>query len=286
MPFTIVTDSSANLPDEIIKKHDIRVLPLTVRAGEKEYKSVDGDECKMFYDMLRRGEELKTSQINPDECHSVFKEILDGGNDLLYIGFSSTLSGTYQLAFLTAEELRETYPERKILTFDTLAAAPGEGQLVFYAAEMRKSGKNIDEVYDWLKENFLRSCHWFTVDDLNYLKRGGRISPTAAAFGTVLNIKPLMHMDSEGRLTPVGKVRGRITALNALIGKVTETIEEPEKQSIFIAHADCPDDAAYLERKLRELYSFKNIYTVCLDAVIGCHTGPGTISVYFMGKRR
>lgn len=288
MGFEIVTDSSANLTDELIEQYGIHVLSLTIRVDDRDfpsYKNGKMTDRKMFYDMMRDGKELFTSQINPADCASVFNEILSRGNDVLYVCFSSTLSGTHQVASLTAEDMEPAYPGRKIRILNSLAAAFGEGILAISAAQMRDEGATIDETYEWLNANKLRVCHWFTVDDLKYLKRGGRIPATTQIVGTMLNIKPIFHMDNNGKLTPVGKVRGRKTALNELVDRLAGQIVEPEKQTLFIAHADCPDDAKYLEERLSE-FKPVNIVTAYLDPVIGSHTGPGTISVYFFGKER
>ncbi len=288
MGFEIVTDSSANLTDEMIKKHNIHIISLTVRVDGRDFKSYKNGETtdrKMFYDMMRDGKELLTSQINPADCANLFREILSRGNDVLYVCFSSTLSGTYQVAMLTAEDMAPEYPKRKILVLNSLSAALGEGMLVLRAAQMRDEGAAIDETFAHLNSIKLRVCHWFTVDDLKYLKRGGRIPAATQIVGTMLNIKPIFHMDNNGRLTTAGKVRGRRAALNELVNRLREQIEEPEKQTLYIAYADCPDDAEYLRETLSELNPADIVISI-LDPVIGSHTGPGTISVYFFGRER
>ncbi len=288
MSFEVVTDSSANLTDEMAQQHGIHVLSLTIRVDDRDfpsYKNGKTTDRKMFYDMMRDGKELFTSQINPSDCAAVFNEILSRGNDVLYVCFSSTLSGTYQVATMTAEDMESAYPGRKIVIFNSLSAAFGEGMLALSAVKLRDEGATLDETCEWLNQNKLRVCHWFTVDDLKYLKRGGRIPATTQIVGTMLNIKPIFHMDNSGRLTPVGKVRGRKTALNELVDRLAEKIEAPEQQTLYIAHADCPEDAAYLEKRLSE-FKPAGIVSSCLDPVIGSHTGPGTISVYFFGRER
>lgn len=288
MGFELVTDSSANLTDEMIKKHNIHIISLTVRVDGRDFKSYKNGETtdrKMFYDMMRDGKELLTSQINPADCANLFREILSRGNDVLYVCFSSTLSGTYQVAMLTAEDMAPEYPKRKILVLNSLSAALGEGMLVLRAAQMRDEGATIDETFAHLNSIKLRVCHWFTVDDLKYLKRGGRIPAATQIVGTMLNIKPIFHMDNNGRLTTAGKVRGRRAALNELVNRLREQIEEPEKQTLYIAYADCPDDAEYLRETLSELNPADIVISI-LDPVIGSHTGPGTISVYFFGRER
>ncbi|MCL2507775.1 MAG: DegV family protein [Oscillospiraceae bacterium] len=293
MSFDIVTDSPANLPADLIEKYGIHVLNLPIFAGATEYPSYEKgrDSYQMFYDMMLAGQELTSSQTGPAECERVFGGILARGRDLLYLGFSSTLSGTYQNAAIAAADLREKYPERKVLTVDTLSASAAQGLLVLKAADMRGEGRGIEETAAWVEENRLRVCHYFTVDDLKYLRRGGRISGSAAAMGTVLSIKPVLTMDRNGRLVPAGKVRGRKAALNALVEYMREKLDLSAELSasdppVFIAHADCPDDAAYLEGRIKELYGTPEVRTVMLNPLIGSHTGPGTIALFFFCKER
>lgn len=288
MSFEVVTDSSANLTDEMIKKYGIHVISLTIRVDGRDFPSYQNGKAtdrKMFYDMMRDGKELLTSQINPADCANLFSQILSRGNDVLYICFSSTLSGTYQVAAMTAEDMAPDYPERKILVLNSLSAAFGEGMLAVCAAKMRDEGASAEETYERINSKKFNACHWFTVDNLIYLKRGGRIPAATQIVGTMLNIKPIFHMDNDGRLTPVGKVRGRRNALNELIERLRGQITEPESQTLYIAHADCPDDAEYLREKLAE-FNPVEIISAYLDPVIGSHTGPGTISVYFFGRER
>ncbi|WP_026394262.1 DegV family protein [Acetobacterium malicum] len=289
MKFQIVTDSSANLPDELIEKYDLHILSLLYYIGENEYESyVKGKQTDLteIYARMRNKEVFTTSCMSIGTCRSIFENILQQDKDLLYIGFSSALSATYQTSCQALEELRLEYPNRKILSVDTLAATLGEGLLVTYAAKFRKEGKTIEVVYDWLMENRLHLCHWFTVDDLFFLLRGGRVSASSALLGTILNIKPIIHVNDTGHLIPVGKVRGKKNSLRALLKRMEETAIEPENQTIYITHGDCLEDATYLADKIREKFGTKNILIHLLEPVIGSHCGPGTVTLFYLGTKR
>ncbi len=289
MKYEIVTDSSANLTDEMIDKYEIQIIPLLFRVGENEFYSyTKGEETniKQFYEMMRNGETISTTSIDLEKCRTIFENVLEKGKDVLYIGFSSALSGSYNAGALIARELKEKYPKQKILAIDSLSASMGQGLLVYYAAEQRLSGKSIENVEKWLMDNRLNLCHWFTVDDLIYLKRGGRISTTTAMVGTVLGIKPIMHVDNQGRLVPVGKVRGRHKSLDALAKEMVTTCINPEEQVVFISHGDCIEDAEYLEKHIRNQLKIKDLVIHYVDPVIGAHSGPGTIALFFLGTKR
>ena len=289
MSFEIVTDSSCNLPEDIIDRYGLHILSLRFLVGGKEYYSYTKGEITdlaQFYTMMRNKEEITTSQISSDICTRLFESLLQDGKDVLYIGFSSALSGTYQVGYLALEELKKKYPERKIYAADTLGASLGEGLLVYHAANLREEGRSIEEVNDWLLENRLHLCHWFTVDDLFFLQRGGRVSGTVAIFGTLLNVKPVMHMDNEGRLIFVTKVRGRKRSLDALVERLDQTAINPSEQSIFITHGDCLEDAQYVAKKIEEKYHPKEIVINWVDPVIGAHSGPGTVALFFLGTER
>ncbi len=289
MNFEIITDSSANLPETLVEKYRLHILSLMFLVGDKEYYSyVKGEvtDIKKFYTMMRAGQKITTSHINRDVCTGLFESLLGSGKDILYIGFSSGLSGTYQTGHMVLEEMREKYPERKIYDVDTLAASLGEGLLVTYAARMREAGRSIEEVYQWLLDNRLNLCHWFTVDDLFFLKRGGRISATTALAGTVLGIKPVMHVDNEGHLVPVAKVRGRKNSLDALVAHMEQTAIEPGHQTVYITHGDCMEDAEYVADLVRKKFGVKEIVINYVDPVIGAHSGPGTVALFFIGTER
>ena len=287
--FEIVTDSSANLTDELIEQYQLPILSLTVRVEGQEYVSyVKGhkSDIKPIYDKMRQKKPVETSAANPGQCHDIFEELLKAGKDLLYIGFSSGLSGTYQTASMQLEDLLGKYPERKIRHVDSLAASMGEGLLVWHACQLREQGKSLDEVYQWVLENRLHLCHWFTVDDLFHLKRGGRISAATAVAGTMLGIKPVMHVDDEGHLVAVGKVKGRRASLNALVDHMEQTAIDPARQMIFISHGDCLEDAQYVEQEVKRRMCVQQVMINYVDPVIGAHSGPGTVALFFLGTKR
>lgn len=289
MRYRILTDSTGDLTPALVQELDLTVIPMEFTVDGKSYRNYpDGHEmsAKDFYDLLRSGKTSTTAQINSHEFTEWADPILQAGEDLLYIAFSSGLSGTCQSALLAKQELSEKYPDRKILVVDSLCASMGEGLLVYYAAKMQQEGKSIEEVYQWLQENKLHLCHWFTVNDLNHLKRGGRVSSAAALFGTMLGIKPVLHVDDAGHLIPVAKIRGRKQSLDALVAHMEETVTEPEKQVIFISHGDCLQDAQYVADKIREKWKVKDIVLNEIGPVIGTHSGPGTVALFFLGSKR
>ena len=284
--FVIVSESTTDLSPDMIKEMDITVLPLHYRIGEDTFadKAGEGLPSKEFYDRLREGGSATTTQVNPAVFEEEFEKILKAGKDVLYIGFSSGLSGTYNSSLIAKESLADKYPDRKIICIDTLAASMGEGLYVWYAANMRDEGKSIEEVYEILESNKLNLCMWFTVDDLNHLKRGGRVSPTVAFVGTLLGIKPVLHVDDDGHLINVSKVRGRKAALDALVTKFKTTALKPE-QTVFISHADCIDDAEYVRDEILKAGA-TDVKISNIGPVIGAHAGPGTVALFFMGSER
>lgn len=289
MAYQLFSDSCSNLTDAMIADLDVEILSLTVRADGREYYSyIKGEktDIKKFYDLMRAGHSLETSQLNMEKCREAFAAVLEQGQDVLYLAFSSALSGTYNVATVVADELKEKYPGRKIYVVDSLAASMGEGLMLTYAANKRKEGKSIDEVRDWLENNKLSFCHWFTVDDLYHLKRGGRVSAATALLGTMLSIKPVLHVDNEGRLINVSKARGRKKSLEALVDRMAETCVNPEDQLIYISHGDCLEDAKYVEKLVRERLHVKDVKINYVDPVIGAHSGPGTVALFFVGTER
>ncbi|MGN0478180.1 MAG: DegV family protein [Hominenteromicrobium sp.] len=289
MGYRIVTDSTIDLTQKMIKELELTVISLRFMIDGKTYRD-ESDKSEMptetFYAKLREGKMSTTSQINADEFTRVFEPILEAGEDVLYIAFSSGLSGTCQSACIARDELKEKYPERKIYVFDSRCASMGEGLLVYQAALLKRAGTDIDSLYRWLDENALKLCHWFTVGDLNHLKRGGRVSTTAALVGTMLGIKPVLHVDDEGHLIPVSKVRGRRQSLDALVQKMEETAVHPGEQTIFISHGDCLEDAEYVAEQVRAKFGVKNIQINFVGPVIGAHSGPGTVALFFFGTQR
>lgn len=292
MDFEIVTDSCCNLLEDMIDDFGIHVLPLTFMVdGEDEvyqsYLKGERTDLKQFYTMMREGKVFKTSLPNLAESEALFRELLGSGRDVLYIAFSSGLSGTYQALSLMTAQLQEEFPERKIHVVDSLAASGGQGLLVWYAVQHARAGKSIDQVRDWLEENKLHLAHWFTVDDLMFLFRGGRVSKTAAWAGTLLNIKPVLHVDDEGHLIPMEKVRGRKKSLNALIDHMEKSANKPiSDQMVFITHGDCIEDAEYVAAKIKERFGVKEVVINYVDPVIGAHSGPGTMALFFLADKR
>lgn len=287
--YVIMTDSSCDLPQELADQLGLEVLPLEVMADGKNYRNwLDGREIgfKEFYELAREGKELKTSAVNTAAFEEKMEKLLKEGKDILYIGFSAGLSTTYNSGESAARELREKYPDRKIYTVDTLAASLGQGMITYYAAKKKEEGATIEEVRDFAESEKLHMCHWFTVDDLNYLKRGGRISAATAAIGTMLSIKPVMHMDNEGHLVAVGKARGRKAALKALADSMESTMLPGRNETIFISHGDSLEDAEYLANLVRERTGVQDIVINYVGPVIGAHSGPGTIALFFWGSER
>ena len=284
--FRIVTDSGSDLNQCMIDQLNISVVPLMVNfKGDTLPDTVD-EGVDAFYDGLRGGEIATTSAINPTGWETAIEPILAGGEDVLVIAFSSGLSTTYQSAVIAAGELQEKYPDRKIRVVDSLCASLGQGLLVWYACQKRDAGMSIDDLTAWLEENKFRLCHWFTVDDLMFLKRGGRVSAATALVGTMLQIKPVLHVDDEGHLINVSKVRGRKASIEALAKKLGELGLEGENSTVFISHGDCIEDARLLETMLKEKYGVKEVIIGYVGAVIGSHSGPGTLALFFLGSKR
>ena len=289
MSFSIITDSGANLTHSQIKDFGLKIVSLTYTVKDKEYLSYVEDtetDYKAFYNLLRSKESVKTSLVSYDRVEAALKEALDAGKDVLYLSFSSALSGSCQIVRNCMDDLKDSYPDRKMLLVDTLCASMGQGLLIKYAVEMKNGGSSIDETYRWLEDNKLRLVHLFTVDDLFFLKRGGRVSGATALMGTVLNFKPLLHVSNEGKLVSYGKTRGRVNSINELITRMGELGEELAGQDIFIVHGDCIEDAELLAKKAKEAYNVKSVTINYVDQVIGCHSGPGTLAIFFLGKER
>ena len=285
--YVIVTESSADLTVQETEAIGVRMLDLSViiegMDAPIENRNVN---VKDFYELLRSKKTVTTAAVNPEGFLKFFRGILEEGKDILYLGFSSGLSSTYSAGKLAAEELAEQYPDRKILTIDTLCASLGQGLLVFLAAEMQKKGASLEEVYQYVMDNRLRLCHEFTVDDLFFLKRGGRVSAATAVVGTMLNIKPVMHVDNAGHLIKVGIARGRKASLNALYEKTAKAAVNPGEQIMFICHGDCIEDAEYVANRLRNELKVKEVRIGYTGPVIGAHSGPGTLAVFYLGTER
>ena len=283
--FVILTDSGADLPKEITASYEIGVIDLMLQLGDTAKLDSEMDK-KEFYARLRSKEPITTSAVNMERFKEFFEPYLKAGKDVLYLGFSSGLSATYVAGRNAAEELAEAYPDGKILTVDTLCASLGQGLLVTLAAKKKQAGATLEEVYDFVKENVLHLCHWFTVDDLFFLKRGGRVSTATAVLGTMLAIKPVLHVDDEGHLINVAKVRGRRASIDTMFDKIAETAIAPEKQLYYICHGDCIEDAEYLADKIRAAYPECEVMIGYTGTVIGAHSGPGTLALFFLGAKR
>lgn len=283
--YVILTDSGADLPIEVAKRYGIGVIDLLLQVGNETKQNGEVDP-KEFYTMLREKTPVTTSAVNMERFKEYFEGYLKEGKDILYLGFSSGLSATYIAGRNAAEELKEMYPERRILTADTLAASLGQGLLVTHAAKKKEAGASIDEVYAYVMENRLHLCHWFTVDDLFFLKRGGRVSAATAVLGTMLAIKPFMHVDNEGHLINVSKVRGRRASIDAMFDKIAQTAIAPEGQLYYICHGDCIEDAEYLADKIKKAYPASEVMIGYTGTVIGAHSGPGTLALFFLGTER
>lgn len=284
--YVIITDSSADLTQSITGDTELITLQLDVlMEGEESRANCDVD-IKDFYAKLRGKKNATTSAVNIDAFTSIFEPYLAEGRDVLYLGFSSGLSGTYNAGLVAAKELSEKYPDRKVYAVDTLAASLGQGLLVYKALKMKEDGADIDTVRDFVEENKLNMCHWFTVDDLFFLKRGGRVSAATAIVGSMLSIKPVLHVDNKGRLINVSKARGRKASIDALLEKMKQTAIEPENQVVFISHGDVIDDAEYLANRIKSELGVKDVRIGYVGPVIGAHSGPGTLALFYFGTER
>lgn len=286
MSYKIITDSCCDFPENMYTELDLIMVPLSVDFRGQVCNHYTEDWLKELFAGLRAGEVAKTAAVNPEAWAAAMEPVLAQGQDALVLAFSSGLSTTYQSAVIAAGDLKEKYPERTIHVVDTLCASLGQGLLVWYACKKRDEGMSLEELTAWCEENRFHLCHWFTVDDLMYLKRGGRVSAATALVGTMLQIKPVLHVDDEGHLINMGKVRGRKASIEAIAAKVEEQGIPGANDTMFICHGDCMEDAKYLERLLREKYGAKDVLIYYVGAVIGSHSGPGTLSVFFLGKHR
>ncbi|MBQ6374414.1 MAG: DegV family protein [Clostridia bacterium] len=287
--YVIMTDSSCDLPASLADEMELSVLPLSVYIEDKQYINyLDEREIAFseIYAKLRTKCPAKTSAVNMNDFLEPMEQIVSTGKDLIYIGFSSGLSGTYNAGAAAAKEISEKYPDRKILAVDSLCASLGQGLLVYHAWLQKKAGKTIDELYQWVVDNRLHLCHMFTIDDLMFLKRGGRVSGATAVVGSMLSIKPIMHVDDEGHLIKIGTARGRKASIKALADAAGQKGIDLQNQIIFISHGDCVEDANYLGDIMRERFHVKDVLVNYVGPVIGAHSGPGTIALFFLGTER
>ena len=287
--YVILTESSSDLTPELAEQAGAEVLPLSFTMEGKNYPHYPDQRAMSipeFYERMRNGAVAVTAAANVADLTDGMEVHLRQGKDVLFLCFSSGLSSTRDACAIAARELQEKYPERKIYTVDTLAASAGQALLVLLAGRKQKAGASIEEARDFVEETKLHVAHWFTVDDLNHLKRGGRVSPTAAAVGTMLNIKPVLHVDDEGHLIPMEKVRGRKAALAALVKQMRETVVHPEEQTMMISHACCREEAESLRESVLAEFHPKELMILDLGPIIGAHTGPGLMALFFLAEHR
>lgn len=286
--YVITTDSTVDLPKEYLQEHQITYLPLSYMIDGTTYKDMEGLSHKEFFDRIRNGSMPTTSQVNPSEAKEAFEALLKEEKDILHIAFSSGLSGSYNSAAIAAKELKEKYPEAKITVIDSLCASLGEGLLLRKAIERKDQGMEMDELAEWVEANKLHVCTYVTVDDLFHLQRGGRVSKASAILGSMVQIKPLIFLDDEGKLQVTGKERGRKKSLNKLVNIMGEHLAgwEDQNEVVAVAHGDCIEDAQYVAAQVKERYGVKEVMINGIGTVIGSHTGPGVVVLFFMGNER
>lgn len=284
--FVITTDTTCDLPRDYMVEHNLRYLPLYYSFNGEVYGDKVDLTPKEFYDRMRGGAMPTTMAVNPDTARGIFTDVLKEGLDIIHIAFSSALSGSCSVAVTAAAELNEEYPGSRITVVDSLCASMGEGLLVHKAVMMKENDKSYEEIVAWLEKNKLNLCHMFTVDDLHHLHRGGRVSKTAAIIGTLINVKPVLHVSNEGKLTPLNNVRGRKKALIALVDNMEKRISGYTNDTVFISHGDCPEDAQNVASMIKERFGISDIVINYVCPTIGAHSGPGTVALFFMGNER
>lgn len=284
--YVITVNSTVDLPKEWLKERNVPVIPLKYTIDGQTYEDMEGLSSKEFFQKLREGKMAVTSQINPEEARMALEPFLKEGKDILHLAFSSGLSGTCNSMKIAGEELQEQYPEAKVIIIDTLCACLGEGLLLYKALQQKAAGKTIEETAKWVEDNKLHICHDVTVDDLNHLHRGGRISKATAVVGTMVKIKPIIHMDDNGKLQVIGKERGRKKSLNRIVDMAVEQAKGWDNDIIMITHGDCLEDAEYVAGLVRQKMGIDNILINNIGTVIGSHTGPGVVAVFCMGNKR
>jgi len=284
--YIVTVNSTVDVTKEWLAERNVPFIPLKYTIDGETYQDLMGLSPKEFFRKLREGKMSVTSQVNPDEAREALEPFLKEGKDVLHLAFSSGLSGTCSSMILAAEELKEKYPERKIIVVDTLCACLGEALLLYYVLKRKSEGMSIDEAAAWAEENKLHVCHNVTIDDLKHLQRGGRVSKTAAVVGTMVQIKPMIHMDNNGKLQVIGKERGRKRSLNKIVDRAVEQYKGWENDIVMITHGDCIEDAEYVAKLVREKMGIDNILINNIGTVIGSHTGPGVVAVFCMGSER
>ena len=286
--YIIATDSCCDFDENLIRELDLTVIPLSVHLGQDHFRNYPGEmpESHVFYTRLSKGEPAQTSAPNVEAFKDAFRPFLEAGKDVLYLGFSSALSATYQNAAMAVEELREAFPDAVIRAVDTLCASMGQGLLVDLAVQEKRKGKSLEEVASFVQETIPHLCHWFTVGDLSQLRRGGRLSAGKAIVGNLLNIKPVLHVDHEGRLVPMESAKGRKKSVEALVRHMEETAIAPETQRIYISHGDCLGDAEVLAAAIQSKLGVASVTIGDVGPGIGAHSGLGTLALFFLGKER
>ncbi|MEI3229517.1 MAG: DegV family protein [Lachnospiraceae bacterium] len=286
--YIITTDTTTDLPEDYIKKHDLGIMSLTYTLEGTTYSKDNPLDVKLFYEKMRNGSMPTTSQVNPENAKNIFLPYLKDGYDILHIAFSSGLSGSYNSTRIAAEELSEEFPDRKITIIDSLAASLGEGLLVHKAVMLKEQGADLDTVADWVEQNKLHIVHNFTVDDLFHLHRGGRVSKATAILGTMINVKPILHVDDEGHLIALSKVRGRKKSLQALVDSMEKQMGAYRSQNdiVFISHGDSLADAQYVADLVKQRFGIESFLINYVGPTIGAHSGPGTIALFYMGDYR
>ena len=284
--FVIVSDSTVDLPKEYLQAKQVPIISLSYIMDGVTYEEMDGLSHKEFFEKLRTGSLPTTSQINPEQAREALEPLAKEGKDILYIGFSSGLSGSYNSVRMAAEDLKEEYPDINIITIDSLCACMGEGLLLYKALELKERGMSMKEIVEWVEANKLHICHNVTVDDLNHLHRGGRISRTTAVVGSMIKIKPIIHMSDEGKLVVIGKERGRKKSLISIVDRMEKQMQEYDNDIVMITHGDGIEDAEFVKKQVEERFGIHNVMINGIGSVIGSHTGAGVVAVFFMGDKR
>lgn len=284
--FVIVSDSTVDLPKEYLQSKQVPIISLSYIMDGVTYEEMDGLSHKEFFEKLRAGSLPTTSQINPEQAREALEPFTKEGKDILYIGFSSGLSGSYNSVRMAAEDLKEEYPDINIITIDSLCACMGEGLLLYKALELKEHGMSMEEIAKWVEANKLHICHNVTVDDLNHLHRGGRISKTTAVVGSMIKIKPIIHMSDEGKLVVIGKERGRKKSLVSIVDRMEKQMQGYDNDIVMITHGDCIEDAEFVKKQVEERFGIHNVMINGIGSVIGSHTGAGVVAVFFMGDKR
>lgn len=283
--YVITTDSTVDLPKDFLAEKQVPVLCLSYMIDGVTYEDMGDLSCKEFMDKIREGAMPTTSQVNPEQAKQMFEPLIKEGKEILHIAFTSGLSGTYNSERIAAEELLEEYPDAKIVVIDSLCASMGQGLLLYKALELKEAGKTLDEVAEWVEANKLNVCHTVAIDDLYHLHRGGRVSKASAVLGSVIGIKPILQIDENGKLVVISKERGRKKSLVSLINRMESQMQGFENDIAMIVHGDCEEDAEFLKKQMKERFGIDNVIINGIGAVIGSHTGPGVISVFFMGEK-